>query len=87
VINAGANYDRQTVEEGDPADWQRTLEVNLTGAFADCRNHRSTPGERMDTVIYWDGETQLPKEGDPAGYRKADFSLSLEEQKPLSIRS
>jgi 3-oxoacyl-[acyl-carrier protein] reductase len=33
VINAGANYDRQTVEKSDPADWQRTLEVNLTGAY------------------------------------------------------
>jgi len=33
VINAGANYDRRPVEESVPIDWQRTLAVNLVGAY------------------------------------------------------
>ncbi len=33
VINAGANYDRRTVEDSVPLDWQRTLAVNLVGAY------------------------------------------------------
>lgn len=33
VINAGANYDRETVEDSDPENWQRTLDVNLSGAY------------------------------------------------------
>jgi len=33
VINAGANYDRRPVEDSLPPDWQRTLAVNLVGAY------------------------------------------------------
>jgi len=33
VINAGANYDRRPVEDSAPLDWQRTLAVNLVGAY------------------------------------------------------
>ena len=33
VINAGANYDRRPVEDSVPLDWQRTLVVNLVGAY------------------------------------------------------
>lgn len=33
VINAGANYDRKTVECSDPEDWKRTLDINLFGAY------------------------------------------------------
>jgi len=33
VINAGGNYDRRPVAESLPTDWQRTLEVNLVGAY------------------------------------------------------
>lgn len=33
VINAGANYDRETVEASNPTNWQRTIDVNLTGAY------------------------------------------------------
>lgn len=33
VINAGGNFDTQAVETSDPADWQRTLDTNLTGAY------------------------------------------------------
>lgn len=33
VINAGANYDRRTVEASEPDDWEATLAVNLTGAY------------------------------------------------------
>jgi 3-oxoacyl-[acyl-carrier protein] reductase len=33
VINAGANYDRETVEDSNQEDWKRTLEVNLFGAY------------------------------------------------------
>lgn len=33
VINAGANFDRQPVEESRPDDWRATLEVNLVGAY------------------------------------------------------
>ena len=33
VINAGISIDRRTVEESVPDDWQRTLDVNLTGAY------------------------------------------------------
>ncbi len=37
VINAGAIYDRRTVEESSIDDWKRTLEVNLTGAYLCAR--------------------------------------------------
>jgi 3-oxoacyl-[acyl-carrier protein] reductase len=33
VINAGANYDRRPVEDSVSLDWQRTLAVNLVGAY------------------------------------------------------
>jgi len=33
VINAGINLDRRTVEESIVADWQKTLETNLFGAY------------------------------------------------------
>lgn len=33
VINAGANYDRKTVECSDPEDWKRTLDINLYAAY------------------------------------------------------
>lgn len=33
VINAGANYDRRSVESSVPQDWLRTMDVNLTGAY------------------------------------------------------
>ncbi|ATW27927.1 SDR family NAD(P)-dependent oxidoreductase [Candidatus Formimonas warabiya] len=33
VINAGANYDRETVENSNPDNWKRTLDVNLFGAY------------------------------------------------------
>lgn len=33
VINAGANYDRETVEKSNIEDWKRTLDVNLSGAY------------------------------------------------------
>ncbi len=33
VINAGANYERKTVESSNPENWKRTLDVNLFGAY------------------------------------------------------
>jgi 3-oxoacyl-[acyl-carrier protein] reductase len=33
VLNAGVNYDRRTVEDSVPLDWQRTMAVNLVGAY------------------------------------------------------
>ncbi len=33
VINAGANYDRETVETSDPENWKKTMDVNLSGAY------------------------------------------------------
>jgi 3-oxoacyl-[acyl-carrier protein] reductase len=33
VINAGANYDRETVESSSPENWRKTMEVNLFGAY------------------------------------------------------
>ena len=33
VINAGADFDRATIEASDPADWRATLDVNLNGAY------------------------------------------------------
>ena len=33
VINAGTNLDRRTVEESVIADWQKTVETNLFGAY------------------------------------------------------
>jgi 3-oxoacyl-[acyl-carrier protein] reductase len=33
VINAGSNYDRRTVDQSRPEDWQATLDVNLFGAY------------------------------------------------------
>ena len=33
VINAGANYDRETVENSNFENWKRTLDVNLFGAY------------------------------------------------------
>lgn len=33
VVNAGTGGGRKRVEACDPADWQRILDVNLTGAF------------------------------------------------------
>jgi 3-oxoacyl-[acyl-carrier protein] reductase len=33
VVNAGANYDRRPVEDSVPLDWQRTMAVNLVGAY------------------------------------------------------
>ena len=33
VVNAGGNFDRNAVEASDPADWQATLDLNLTGAY------------------------------------------------------
>ncbi|MFZ5989311.1 MAG: SDR family NAD(P)-dependent oxidoreductase [Bacillota bacterium] len=33
VINAGANYDRETVENSNLENWKRTLDVNLFGAY------------------------------------------------------
>jgi len=37
VINAGANYDRETVENSSLENWKRTLDVNLNGAYY-CAN-------------------------------------------------
>ena len=33
VANAGGNLDRSRVEDGEPADWLATLELNLTGVY------------------------------------------------------
>ncbi len=33
VVNAGDSLDQQTVELSDPVAWQRTIEVNLFGAY------------------------------------------------------
>ncbi len=33
VLNAGANLDRKSVEESDPAVWEATLHTNLFGAY------------------------------------------------------
>lgn len=33
VINAGVNYDRETVENSNLESWKRTLDVNLFGAY------------------------------------------------------
>jgi len=33
VVNAGGNLDRSAIDEGNPADWVATLDVNLTGAY------------------------------------------------------
>lgn len=33
VINAGANYDRETVENSEIENWKRTIDVNLYGAY------------------------------------------------------
>lgn len=33
VLNAGGNYDRQSVEASDPEAWRLTVEVNLLGAY------------------------------------------------------
>ena len=33
VINAGANLDRQSVEDSDPEAWESTVAVNLLGAY------------------------------------------------------
>lgn len=33
VINAGVNYDRETVENSNLENWKRTLDVNLFGAY------------------------------------------------------
>jgi 3-oxoacyl-[acyl-carrier protein] reductase len=33
VINAGGNYDRETVETSDIENWRKTMEVNLFGAY------------------------------------------------------
>ncbi len=33
VINAGANYDRKSVENSDLDNWKRTVELNLFGAY------------------------------------------------------
>ncbi len=33
VINAGANYDRETIENSNPENWMRTFDVNLSGAY------------------------------------------------------
>jgi 3-oxoacyl-[acyl-carrier protein] reductase len=33
VINAGANYDRETVENSNLENWKKTLDVNLFGAY------------------------------------------------------
>jgi 3-oxoacyl-[acyl-carrier protein] reductase len=33
VINAGGNYDRRSVEESNAADWQKTINLNLVGAY------------------------------------------------------
>lgn len=38
VINAGANYDRKTVEDSDPENWKRTMELNLFGAYYCARS-------------------------------------------------
>ncbi len=33
VVNAGGNFDKQSVEESDSDDWKRTIELNLFGAY------------------------------------------------------
>lgn len=33
VINAGASYDRETVETSNPDNWKKTMDVNLFGAY------------------------------------------------------
>lgn len=38
VINAGANYDRETVENSNLENWKRTMDVNLYGAFYCARS-------------------------------------------------
>jgi 3-oxoacyl-[acyl-carrier protein] reductase len=38
VINAGANCDRETVENSDPENWKRTMDVNLFGAYYCARS-------------------------------------------------
>ncbi len=37
VANAGGNLSRASVEEGDIADWERTVRVNLIGVYFSCK--------------------------------------------------
>ena len=37
VANAGGNFSRASVEEGDIGDWERTLRVNLLGVYYTCK--------------------------------------------------
>jgi len=44
LVNNAAVLATGTVEQTTPAQWRRTLDVNVTGAFLDCR--RALPGMR-----------------------------------------
>jgi 3-oxoacyl-[acyl-carrier protein] reductase len=37
IANAGGNFSRHSVEDGDIADWERTLRVNLLGVYYTCK--------------------------------------------------
>ena len=37
VANAGGNFSRASVEDGDIADWERTIRVNLLGVYFTCK--------------------------------------------------
>ena len=37
VANAGGNFSRASVEEGDITDWERTVRVNLLGVYYSCK--------------------------------------------------
>ncbi|MCY3832298.1 MAG: SDR family NAD(P)-dependent oxidoreductase [Chloroflexi bacterium] len=37
IANAGGNFSRQSVEESDIADWERTIRVNLLGVYYTCK--------------------------------------------------
>ena len=37
IANAGGNFARQSVEEGNIADWERTIQVNLLGVYYSCK--------------------------------------------------
>ncbi len=54
VLNAGGNLDRSTVEDGDAAAWQATIELNLAGTYLGARaaipHLRARGGGRIITL-------------------------------------
>ena len=76
VANAGGNFDRSRVEDGDPADWLTTLNVNLVGAYYCARESIPYLKQRQGAKIITVG-SGIGHNGRPASSAYASAKAGL----------